>query len=264
MSVKLVSHAGVGTIATGVAKAGADLVTISGHDGGTGASPLSSIRYAGTPWELGLSETRQALIANDLRERVILQADGGLKSGLDVVKAALLGAESFGFGTAPMIALGCKYLRICHLNNCATGVATQDEALRRDHFTGLPERVENFFLLLAEEVRRWLASLGVRTLGEMVGRTELLEQSMATAGGSEGSIWRRCWRVAAYGGVPGCGTPAPGRATRRALPRGSSPTWPTRSSTSAAASTLRDPQHRPQHRRAAVGRRSRACTAIAA
>jgi glutamate synthase (NADPH) large chain len=176
VSVKLVSHAGVGTIATGVVKAGADLVTISGHDGGTGASPLSSIRYAGTPWELGLAEARQALLTNDLRDRVIVQADGGLKSGLDVVKAALLGAESFGFGTAPMIALGCKYLRICHLNNCATGVATQDEALRRDHFTGLPERVENFFRLLAEEVRQWLAQLGVRSLGEVVGRTDLLKQ----------------------------------------------------------------------------------------
>ncbi|MFE0501041.1 glutamate synthase large subunit [Lysobacter soli] len=176
VSVKLVSHAGVGTIATGVAKAGADLITISGHDGGTGASPISSIRYAGTPWELGLSEARQALVSNDLRDRVILQTDGGLKSGLDVVKAALLGAESFGFGTAPMIALGCKYLRICHLNNCATGVATQDDALRREHFTGLPDRVENFFRLLAEEVRFWLAQLGVRTLGELVGRTDLLKQ----------------------------------------------------------------------------------------
>jgi glutamate synthase (NADPH/NADH) large chain len=174
VSVKLVSHAGVGTIATGVAKAGADLITISGHDGGTGASPLSSIRYAGTPWELGLSEARQALLANDLRERVIIQADGGLKTGLDVVKAALLGAESFGFGTAPMIALGCKYLRICHLNNCATGIATQDPQLRAKHFTGLPERVENFFRGLAEEVRGYLAQLGVHTLGEIVGRTDLL------------------------------------------------------------------------------------------
>ncbi|MBP6439077.1 MAG: glutamate synthase large subunit [Thermomonas sp.] len=176
VSVKLVSHAGVGTIATGVAKAGADLITISGHDGGTGASPISSIRYAGTPWELGLSEARQGLLANGLRERVIVQADGGLKTGLDVIKAALLGAESFGFGTAPMIALGCKYLRICHLNNCATGIATQDDRLRADHFTGLPERVENFFRGLAEEVRGYLAQLGVRTLGELVGRTDLLRQ----------------------------------------------------------------------------------------
>ena len=181
VSVKLVSHAGVGTIAAGVAKAGADLITISGHDGGTGASPLSSIRYAGTPWELGLSEVRQALLANGLRERVIVQADGGLKTGLDVVKAALLGAESFGFGTAPMIALGCKYLRICHLNNCATGVATQDERLRSAHFTGLPERVEHFFRGLANEVRQWLALLGARSLGEIVGRTDLLEAVDAAA-----------------------------------------------------------------------------------
>jgi glutamate synthase (NADPH/NADH) large chain len=140
ISVKLVSHAGVGTIAAGVAKTGADLITIAGHDGGTGASPVGSIRYAGVPWELGLSEARQALQHNDLRGRVLLQTDGGLKTGLDVIKAALLGADSFGFGTGPMIALGCKYLRICHLNNCATGVATQDERLRRDHFKGLPER----------------------------------------------------------------------------------------------------------------------------
>ncbi len=185
VSVKLVSHAGVGTIATGVAKAGADLITISGHDGGTGASPISSIRYAGTPWELGLSEARQGLLANGLRERVIVQADGGLKTGLDVVKAALLGAESFGFGTAPMIALGCKYLRICHLNNCATGIATQDDGLRADHFTGLPERVENFFRGLAEEVRGYLAQLGARSLGEIVGRTDLLKQLDAQAATGE-------------------------------------------------------------------------------
>ena len=176
VSVKLVSHAGVGTIAAGVVKAGADLITVSGHDGGTGASPVSSIRYAGGPWELGVAESHQALVANDLRDRAILQTDGGLKTGLDVVKAALLGADSFGFGTGPMIVLGCKYLRICHLNNCATGVATQDERLRMDHFTGLPERVENFFRLLAEEVRGWLAVLGARSLDEIVGRTDLLRQ----------------------------------------------------------------------------------------
>ena len=176
VSVKLVSHAGVGTIAAGVVKAGADLITVSGHDGGTGASPVSSIRYAGVPWELGLAESHQALVGNDLRDRTILQTDGGLKTGLDVVKAAILGADSFGFGTAPMIVLGCKYLRICHLNNCATGVATQDERLRAGYFTGLPERVENFFRLLAEEVRGWLSYLGARSLDEIVGRTELLEQ----------------------------------------------------------------------------------------
>jgi glutamate synthase (NADPH/NADH) large chain len=180
ISVKLVAHAGVGTIASGVAKAGADLITISGHDGGTGASPISSIRYAGTPWELGLSEARQSLIANGLRDRVIVQADGGMKTGLDVIKAALLGAETFGFGTAPMIALGCKYLRICHLNNCATGVATQDDKLRADHFTGLPERVENFFRGLAEEVRGYLAQLGARSIEDIVGRTDLLHQTEGT------------------------------------------------------------------------------------
>ncbi|MHC5147778.1 glutamate synthase large subunit [Stenotrophomonas rhizophila] len=176
VSVKLVSHAGVGTIAAGVVKAGADLITVSGHDGGTGASPVSSIRYAGVPWELGVAESHQALVANDLRGRTLLQTDGGLKTGLDVIKAALLGADSFGFGTAPMIVLGCKYLRICHLNNCATGVATQDERLRAQYFTGLPERVENFFRLLAEEVRGWLSYLGVRSLDEIVGRTDLLQQ----------------------------------------------------------------------------------------
>jgi glutamate synthase (NADPH/NADH) large chain len=163
-----------------VAKAGADLITISGHDGGTGASPISSIRYAGTPWELGLAEARQSLQANGLRDRVIVQADGGMKTGLDVVKAALLGAESFGFGTAPMIALGCKYLRICHLNNCATGIATQDDHLRADHYHGLPERVEHFFRGLAEEVRGLLAQLGARTLEEVVGRTDLLVQGAGT------------------------------------------------------------------------------------
>jgi glutamate synthase (NADPH) large chain len=174
VSVKLVSHAGVGTIAAGVVKAGADLITISGHDGGTGASPLGSIRYAGVPWELGLSEARQALQYNEMRDRVLLQTDGGLKTGLDVVKAALLGADTFGFGTAPMIVLGCKYLRICHLNNCATGVATQDARLREHHFKGLPERVEAFFRNIAEDVRELLASLGARSLDEIVGRTDLL------------------------------------------------------------------------------------------
>ena len=176
VSVKLVAHAGVGTIAAGVVKAGADLITVSGHDGGTGASPVSSIRYAGVPWELGVAESHQALVANDLRDRTILQTDGGLKTGLDVVKAALLGADSFGFGTAPMIVLGCKYLRICHLNNCATGVATQDDLLREKHFHGLPERVENFFRLLSEEVRQWLSYLGAKSLDGIVGRTDLLEQ----------------------------------------------------------------------------------------
>ena len=176
VSVKLVSHAGVGTVAAGVVKAGADLITVSGHDGGTGASPLTSIKYAGTPWELGLAETQQTLRRSELRGRVRLQTDGGLKTGLDVVKAALLGAESFGFGTGPMVALGCKYLRICHLNNCATGVATQHPLLRKDHFTGLPEMVMNYFLFIANDVREHLARLGVRSLAELIGRSELLAQ----------------------------------------------------------------------------------------
>jgi glutamate synthase (NADPH) large chain len=174
VSVKLVSEAGVGTIAAGVAKAYADLITIAGYDGGTGASPLTSVKYAGVPWELGLAETHQTLRANDMRSKVRLQTDGGLKTGLDVIKAAILGAESFGFGTAPMIALGCKYLRICHLNNCATGVATQNEVLRREHFSGLPEMVENFFRFVARETREWMARLGVRRLEDLIGRTDLL------------------------------------------------------------------------------------------
>ncbi|HLW23088.1 MAG TPA: glutamate synthase large subunit [Steroidobacteraceae bacterium] len=174
VSVKLVAEPGVGTVAAGVAKAYADLITVSGYDGGTGASPLSSIKYAGTPWELGLAETHQTLRVNELRHRVRLQTDGGLKTGLDVIKAALLGAESFGFGTAPMIALGCKYLRICHLNNCATGIATQHAVLRSRHFIGLPEMVMNYFRFVAQECREILAALGVRSLAEIIGHTERL------------------------------------------------------------------------------------------
>jgi glutamate synthase (NADPH/NADH) large chain len=175
VSVKLVAEPGVGTIAAGVVKAYADLITISGYDGGTGASPLSSVKYAGSPWELGLSEVHQVLRANDLRHKVRLQTDGGLKTGLDVIKAAALGAESFGFGTGPMVALGCKYLRVCHLNNCATGVATQNNVLRSEYFIGLPEMVINFFNFVAEEVRQQLALLGVRKLEDLIGRVDLIE-----------------------------------------------------------------------------------------
>lgn len=174
ISVKLVSEPGVGTIATGVAKAYADLITIAGYDGGTGASPLTSVKYAGSPWELGLVEAQQALVANNLRHKVRLQVDGGLKTGVDIIKAAILGAESFGFGTGPMVALGCKYLRICHLNNCAMGVATQDETLRRQHFHGLPERVINYFRFIAQETRELMAQLGVRKITDLIGRTDLL------------------------------------------------------------------------------------------
>ena len=176
VSVKLVSEAGVGTIAAGVAKCYADLITIAGYDGGTGASPLTSVRYAGAPWELGLTETHQTLLANDLRSKVRLQTDGGLKTGLDVIKAAILGAESFGFGTGPMVAMGCRFLRICHLNNCATGIATQDNVLRMKHYHGEVDYVMNYFRFIAQEVRELLAQLGFSKLEDVIGRTELLEQ----------------------------------------------------------------------------------------
>ncbi|MDO6447341.1 glutamate synthase large subunit [Colwellia sp. 1_MG-2023] len=174
ISVKLVSGPGVGTIASGVAKAYADFITISGYDGGTAASPLTSVKYAGCPWELGLAEAHQSLVTNGLRHKVRLQVDGGLKTGLDIVKAAILGAESFGFGTAPMVTLGCKFLRICHLNNCATGVATQDEVLREQFFKGLPDQVMNYFKFIAHDVREILAQLGVESLEAIIGRTDLL------------------------------------------------------------------------------------------
>ena len=179
VSVKLVAEAGVGTIAAGVAKAYADMITISGYDGGTGASPLTSIKYAGAPWELGLSEASQVLRANGLRDKVRLQADGGLKTGLDVVKAAILGAESFGFGTAPMVAMGCKYLRICHLNNCATGVATQNQTLRLKHFIGKVEMVMNYFKFVAMETREWMAQLGVAKVEDLIGQTSLFAPAAA-------------------------------------------------------------------------------------
>jgi glutamate synthase (NADPH/NADH) large chain len=174
ISVKLVSEPGIGTIATGVAKAYADLITVSGYDGGTAASPLTSIKHAGSPWELGLPEVHQALRINNLRDKVRLQTDGGLKTGLDVIKGAILGAESFGFGTIPMVALGCKYLRICHLNNCATGVATQNEQLREEYFIGTVEMVKNYFRFVAEEVREIMAEMGIRKFEDLIGRTDLL------------------------------------------------------------------------------------------
>ena len=161
ISVKLVAEAGVGTIAAGVAKAGADHVMIAGHDGGTGASPASSLKHAGLPWELGLAETQQVLVANGLRGRARLQADGGLRTGRDVLVAALLGAEEFAFSTAPLIAAGCIMMRVCHLNTCPVGIATQDPELRR-RFAGTPEHVMRFFLYVAEELREHLAALGAR------------------------------------------------------------------------------------------------------
>ena len=174
VSVKLVAEIGIGTIAAGVAKAKADVIQISGHDGGTGASPLSSIKHAGSPWELGLTEVHRSLLENGLRDRVLLRADGGLKTGWDVVIAALLGAEEYGFGSVAMIAEGCIMARVCHTNKCPVGVATQQEGLRK-RFPGVPEHVVNFFLFVAEEVRQLMSVLGVARLEDLIGRTELLE-----------------------------------------------------------------------------------------
>lgn len=174
ISVKLVSEAGVGTIAAGVAKAGAQVILISGHDGGTGAAPLSSIHHAGLPWELGLAETHQTLIQNGLRSRVVIETDGKLMSGRDVAIAALLGAEEFGFATAPLITMGCAMMRVCNLDTCPFGVATQNSELRK-RFTGKPEYVENFMKFIAQELREYMAKLGFRTLDEMCGHSELLK-----------------------------------------------------------------------------------------
>jgi len=174
ISVKLVAEIGVGTVAAGVAKAHADHITISGHDGGTGASPLSSLMYAGSPWEIGLAETQQTLVLNNLRGRVAVQADGQMKTGRDVVIGALLGADEFGFSTAPLVVEGCIMMRKCHLNTCPVGVATQDPELRK-RFTGQPEHVVNYFFFVAEEVREWMAQLGFRKFEDMVGRVDMLD-----------------------------------------------------------------------------------------
>ena len=178
ISVKLVSEVGVGTIAAGVAKAHADLILISGHDGGTGASPMSSVKNAGIPWELGLSETQQVLLLNDLRSRVRIQTDGQLKTGRDVAIAALLGAEEFGFATTALVVMGCTMLRKCHLNTCDMGIATQDPELRKN-FKGKPEHIINFLTFIAQEVREYMAKLGFRTMNEMVGRVDMLETKQA-------------------------------------------------------------------------------------
>jgi glutamate synthase (NADPH) large chain len=176
--VKLVAEVGVGTVAAGVAKAHADVVLISGHDGGTGASPLTSIKHGGVPWELGLAETQQVLVLNKLRDRIVVQTDGQMKSGRDVVIAALLGAEEYGFSTAPLVVLGCIMMRVCHLNTCPVGVATQDPELRK-RFAGKPEHVVNFFRFVAQEVRELMASLGFRSMSEMIGRADCLDVAAA-------------------------------------------------------------------------------------
>ena len=176
--VKLVAEVGVGTVAAGVSKAHADVVLISGHDGGTGASPQTSIKHAGAPWELGLAETQQTLLLNDLRDRIVVQTDGQLKTGRDVMIAALLGAEEFGFATAPLVVMGCVMMRVCHLDTCPVGVATQNPELRAK-FSGEPEFVENFFEYIAEEVRELLAELGFQTLDEAIGQVEMLDTTEA-------------------------------------------------------------------------------------
>ena len=180
ISVKLVSEVGVGTVAAGVAKAKADHVVVAGHDGGTGASPLSSVKHAGTPWELGLAETQQTLVLNRLRSRIRVQTDGQIKTGRDVVIAAMLGADEVGFATAPLVAEGCIMMRKCHLNTCPVGVATQDPVLRKK-FTGKPEHVVNFFFFVAEEARQIMAQLGIRSYNELIGRTDLLDKSRAVS-----------------------------------------------------------------------------------
>jgi glutamate synthase (NADPH/NADH) large chain/glutamate synthase (ferredoxin) len=215
VGVKLVAEAGVGTIAAGVAKARADYILISGHDGGTGASPLSSIKNAGVPWELGLAETQQVLVSNRLRERVSLRTDGGLRSGRDIVIAALLGAEEFGFGTGLLVALGCDMARQCHLNTCPTGIATQREDLRAK-FDGRPEHVINYLFLIAEETREHLSRLGAHSIEEVVGRVELLEAAPDApldlsyiVGGTDSALPRR--RLWARNGDPAAAAPPSGR-----------------------------------------------------
>ena len=178
ISVKLVAEVGVGTVAAGVAKAHADVILISGDSGGTGASPLSSIKHAGVPWELGLAEAHQVLVMNDLRGRIRLQTDGKLQTGRDVTIAALLGAEEFGFSTAPLVSMGCIMMRKCHLNTCPVGIATQDPNLRAK-FAGQPEHVINFFFFIAEQVREYMAQMGFRTFDEMVGRVDMLDARQA-------------------------------------------------------------------------------------
>jgi glutamate synthase (NADPH) large chain len=175
VSVKLVSEVGVGTVAAGVSKARADHVTIAGFEGGTGASPLTSIKHAGSPWEIGLAETHQTLVANRLRGRIAVQVDGGLRTGRDVVVGALLGADEFGFSTAPLIAAGCIMMRVCHLNTCPVGVATQDPVLRQ-RFVGQPEHIINYFFFVAEEVRELMAEMGYRTFSEMIGQMQMLDK----------------------------------------------------------------------------------------
>ena len=198
MHVKLVAEAGVGTIAAGVSKGHGDVVLISGDSGGTGASPESSIKHAGLPWELGVAETQQVLVLNDLRGRIVVQTDGQLKTGRDVAIACLLGAEEFGMATAPLISLGCIMLRKCHLNTCSVGIATQDPDLRK-MFAGKPEYVINYFFFVAEELRQIMAEMGFRTVNEMVGRMDRMDtRKRSRTGRRKGWTSRTCCTCLKY------------------------------------------------------------------
>ena len=266
VSVKLVSEIGVGTVAAGVSKAKADHVTISGYEGGTGASPLTSIKHAGSPWEIGLAETHQTLVLNRLRSRIAVQVDGGLRTGRDVVVGALLGADEFGFATAPLIAAGCIMMRKCHLNTCPVGVATQDPVLRK-RFVGQPEHVINYFFFVAEEVREWMAKLGYRTFDEMVGQMQMLDRAKVVEHWkAHGLDFSKLFHK------PAAWTPeaiypfrAPGsRAREGARPspdRGGAAGHPARRQGSYRDD---DPQQRPHRRRHAFGRDRRASMAIPA
>ena len=252
--VKLVSEVGVGTVAAGVSKAHADVVLISGHDGGTGASPLTSLKHAGGPWELGLAETQQTLLLNGLRDRIVVQTDGQLKTGRDVVIAALLGAEEFGFATAPLVVSGCVMMRVCHLDTCPVGIATQNPVLR-DRFSGKAEYVVNFFEFIAEEVRELLAELGFRTIEEAVGHAELARHRpgrapLEGAGPRPGPALLRARAARGRGPPPGHRAgPRPGegprqradQARRRRPGRGRAPRPPSRSAPRSRSATSTAP-----------------------
>ncbi len=243
--VKLVAEVGVGTVAAGVSKAHADVVLISGHDGGTGAAPLTSLKHAGGPWELGLAETQQTLLLNGLRDRIVVQTDGQLKTGRDVVIAALLGAEEFGFATAPLVVSGCIMMRVCHLDTCPVGVATQNPVLRK-RYTGKPEFVVNFFEFIAEEVRELLAELGFRTLDEAIGHADVIDVD-------------RCGRPLEGGRPRPVTDPARARAARRA-PRGTTPPCRTTASTRRSTTSWWSSPRTPWTTASRCGHRSRSAT----
>ncbi len=256
VSVKLVSEVGVGTVAAGVSKARADHVTIAGYEGGTGASPLTSIKHAGSPWEIGLAETHQTLVGNRLRGRISVQVDGGLRTGRDVVIGALLGADEFGFATAPLIAAGCIMMRKCHLNTCPVGVATQDPVLRK-RFKGQPEHVINYFFFVAEEVREIMAMLGFRTFDEMVGQMQMLDQrKLVEHWKAKGLDFSKLFLKPEAADrhrhlqVRGAGPQDPRHPRPQADRRIAGRARPRR----AGAAAGDDPQHRPLRRRHAVGR----------